>query len=354
MKILAIDLGKFNSVACLFDTATNQSEFETIATKHWAFEQLLAKTQPEQVVIETSSISGWVHDLCERLNYKVLVANANQEAWRWKNVKRKTDKDDALKLAKLAALGQISPVYVPAAERRQYRHLVKYRKTLVHRINRIQNNIRSLFDQQGISIPQGHRAWSVTGIETLSQYRKPLAQCQVEEFWQGELDLELQSLDGLWQQLQSIDDQLEKIAKQDEQIQLLQTIPGVGRKTAEVIVAILDDPHRFQNARQVSAYAGLVPDQRQSGQSNRMGNITRRGSRLLRSALVEVAWIMLRYNAWAAAVYGRICGGQKTRKKTAIVAVARKLLVRCWAMLRHKQPWQDNTPILSASTSPSS
>lgn len=354
MKILAIDLGKFNSVACLFDTATNQSEFETIATKHWAFEQLLAKTQPEQVVIETSSISGWVHDLCERLNYKVLVANANQEAWRWKNVKRKTDKDDALKLAKLAALGQISPVYVPAAERRQYRHLVKYRKTLVHRINRIQNNIRSLFDQQGISIPQGHRAWSVTGIETLSQYRKPLAQCQVEEFWQGELDLELQSLDGLWQQLQSVDDQLEKIAKQDEQIQLLQTIPGVGRKTAEVIVAILDDPHRFQNARQVSAYAGLVPDQRQSGQSNRMGNITRRGSRLLRSALVEVAWIMLRYNAWAAAVYGRICGGQKTRKKTAIVAVARKLLVRCWAMLRHKQPWQDSTSLLSASTSPSS
>lgn len=58
MKILAIDLGKFSSVACLFDSATNQSEFETIATKHWAFEQLLAKTQPEQVVIETSSISG--------------------------------------------------------------------------------------------------------------------------------------------------------------------------------------------------------------------------------------------------------------------------------------------------------
>ncbi len=354
MKILAIDLGKFNSVACLFDTATNQSEFETIATQHWGFEQLLAKTQPEQVVIETSSISGWVHDLCERLGYKVLVANANQEAWRWKNVKRKTDKDDAFKLAKLAALGQISPVYVPVAERRQYRHLVKYRKTLVHRINRIQNSIRSLFDQQGISIPGGHRAWSVAGIETLSQYRKPLDQCQIDEFWQGELDLELQSLDALWEQLQRIDERLETIAKQDEQIQLLQTIPGVGRKTAEVIVAILDNPHRFQNARQVSAYAGLVPDQRQSGKSNRMGNITRRGSRLLRSALVEVAWIMLRYNSWAITVYERICGGQKTRRKTAIVAVARKLLVRCWAMLRHKQPWQDNTSLLSASTLPSS
>jgi len=187
----------------------------------------------------------------------------------------------------------------------------------------------------------------------LSQYRKPLAECELAELWQGELDLELQSLDILWQQLQSVDDQLEKIAQQDEQVKLLQTIPGVGRRTAEVIVAALDDPNRFQNARQVSAYAGLVPDQRQSGQTNRLGRITRRGSRILRSALVEVAWAMLRYNPWAVSIYQRICGGQTTRKKIAIIAVARKLLVRCWAMLRQKQPWQDDTPQLGASTAPS-
>lgn len=193
----------------------------------------------------------------------------------------------------------------------------------------------------------------MAGIETLSQYRKPLAECELAELWQGELDLELQSLDILWQQLQSVDDQLEKIAQQDEQVKLLQTIPGVGRRTAEVIVAALDDPNRFQNARQVSAYAGLVPDQRQSGQTNRLGRITRRGSRILRSALVEVAWAMLRYNPWAVSIYQRICGGQTTRKKIAIIAVARKLLVRCWAMLRQKQPWQDDTPQLGASTAPS-
>lgn len=350
MKILAIDLGKFNSVACLFDSNLNQSEFETIATQRWAFEQLLSRTQPEQVIIETSSISGWVHDLCCGLGYKVLVANPSTEAWRWKNVKRKTDRDDALKLAKLAAFDQIVSVHIPVAERRQYRRLVKYRKTLVGRINRVQNNIRALFDQQGIGIPQGHRAWTVVGLETLGSYRKALHECDFHEFWKGELDLELQSLDGLWEQLKAVDDQLEKIAKQDEQVKLLQTIPGVGRRTAEVIVAAIDDPNRFQNVRQISAYAGLVPAQRQSGQTNRMGKITRRGSRILRSALVEVAWAMLRYNPWASALYQRICGGQKTRKKIAIIAVARKLLVRCWAMLRRKQSWQDDTPVLSPST----
>lgn len=146
MKILAIDLGKFNSVACLFDTTTNQSEFETFATQQLAFEWILNKTHPDQVLIETSSISGWVHDLIQGHGYKVVVANPSADAWRWKNVKRKTDKDDALKLAKLAALEQISTVHVPTSEHRQYRSLVKYRKTLVHRVNRVQSTIRSLFD----------------------------------------------------------------------------------------------------------------------------------------------------------------------------------------------------------------
>ena len=128
-------------------------------------------------------------------------------------------------------------------------------------------------------------------------------------------------------------------------MQLLQTIPGVGRKTAEVVVAYLDDPHRFRNARQVSCYAGMVPRRYQSGEMDRQGRIHKRGPRQLRSALVEAAWLMLRYNPWAKSVYDRLTSGQKTRKKKAIVAVARKLLVRCWVMLLRKEPWHQETTI---------
>jgi transposase len=91
--------------------------------------------------------------------------------------------------------------------------------------------------------------------------------------------------------------------------QLLMTIPGGGRRTAEVVVTALDKPERFANARQVSAYAELVPDQRQSGKTNKLRAITRRGSRLLRGVLVEVAWMLLRFNPWAQLTYERICGG---------------------------------------------
>jgi transposase len=339
MKILALDLGKFNSVACLFDTESNQTEYETIPTQVFAIEQLLQTMQPNKVVIETCTISGWVYDLCQGQGFEVVVANPSSEAWQWRNVKRKTDKDDALKLAKLQALEQIVPVYMPALEMRQYRRLVKYRKVLVGRVNQVKNSVRSLLDAQGKGLSSRAKAWTVEGMAVLEEYRKPLSECGMHELWRGELDIELTLLDKLWEQQDVLEKQLEAMAKQDERVQWLMTIPGVGRRTAEVIVTILDDPERFENGRQVSAYAGLIPEQRQSGQTNRLGAITKRGSRLLRGALVEIAWMLLRFNPWALAVYNRIYGGVKTRKKTAIVAVARKLLVCCWAMLRHKQPW---------------
>ena len=104
-------------------------------------------------------------------------------------------------------------------------------------------------------------------------------------------------------------------------------------------MAYLGDARRFSNGKQVSAYGGLVPRQFQSGETDRRGRITRRGPALLRKLLVECAWVMLRYNAWARAVYQRLSRG-KARKKQAIVALARKLLVRCWAMLRDGTPWR--------------
>lgn len=348
MKILGIDLGKFNSVACLLDTETQETLFFSFKSLRQEFKTLLAQALPNLVVIETCTISGWVYDLCQAEQFEVLVANTNQQAWCWKHVKRKTDKDDALKLTKLASLGQIDPVYMPSSESRQYRQLVKYRKKLINRSTQIQNTIRALFNQQGIVIPFGAQAWTIAGIEKLSQYRKSMQECDSNSLWQGQIGIELDLLDHLWEEQHLLEKKLTKIAKQDSRVQLLETIPGVGRITAEIVVAFIDDPNRFENARQVSAYAGLIPRQHQSGALNRMGRITKRGPKVLRTALVEASWLMLRYNSWAAAFYQRICGGQKTRKKQAITALARKLLVRCWTLLKKKEEWDDQKAIAAA------
>jgi transposase len=122
---------------------------------------------------------------------------------------------------------------------------------------------------------------------------------------------------------------------------LLETTPGLGPRTAEAVAAYLHDAGRFRTNKQVSAYSGLVPRQHQSGELDRRGRITKRGPALLRKLLVECAWCMLRYNAWARGFYQRLTGGGQRRKKQAIVALARKILVRAWAMLRDRRPWHD-------------
>jgi len=111
---------------------------------------------------------------------------------------------------------------------------------------------------------------------------------------------------------------------------------------AEAVAAFIDEPGRFETGKQVGSYAGLTPRQYQSGSMVRQGKISGQGNKVLRSLLVEVSWLGLRHNKWMNQTYHRILRGSESRKKIAITAVARKLLVRCWAMLRDGQPWRDS------------
>lgn len=341
MKILGLDLGKFKSVGCEYDSETQEARFTTVPTSPIALRQWLSRLRPEMVVFETCTIAGWVADLCLELNLKFVVANTLDEAWQWRKVKRKTDRDDALKLARMYSLGQLPTVTIPPKRVREFRSLVKYRSRLVERRVSLQNHIRSVCQRAGETLLLGHRAWTESGLQLLKSWSKPLAECGVDEFWKGELHLELSGLEQVQKLEKEVEVKLTALSRQDERTQLLQTIPGVGRVTAEVIVAFVDDAKRFGSAREVSAYAGLVPRQFQSGELDRRGRITKRGPSLLRKTLVEVSWLLLRYNSWAKRLMERISRGQKTRRKQALTAVARKLLVRCWAMLRDGTRWHD-------------
>jgi transposase len=278
----------------------------------------------------------------------VKVANCCHEAWKWKKVKRKTDRDDALKLAKMALNDELPTVHVPSPPKRQKRRLILHRRSLVARRTQCKNAIRSIFSQQGLShtLPRGTKAWTKAGIEQLAAEARPLADCDLDldNLWRGRLQLELQLLEVLHRQILATERKLDELARDDAQVKLLQTVPGVGTRLAETVANCLDDPHRFGSAAEVSSYAGLVPKQMESGTMKRIGRITRRGSSLLRGMLVEVAWMVWRHNAWAKGFVARISRGMKLRKKIAIVALARKLLVILWAMLRDNASWRGKSP----------
>ena len=131
-----------------------------------------------------------------------------------------------------------------------------------------------------------------------------------------------------------------QLQKADADVTRVATLPGVGRPTAQVIVTVLDGARRFASRRQVSAYAGLTPRRFQSGQMDRSGRISKRGNRLLRWALNQAAWAAVRCSLEWRALYLRLGGGTKTRRKQAIVALMRKLLVVAWAVLRDQSRYQ--------------
>jgi transposase len=344
--ILALDLGKYKSVACAYDRGgVAEPRFESLTSDRDHLRRLFARHRPAVVVIEACLLAAWVHDLCAELGLACKVANTASEAWKFKHQKRKTDKDDALRLAHLEALGQLPTVVLPDPPTRQWRQLIAYRQTLVGRRVAAQNRLRAILVGQGLPAPRGARAWTVTGLRGIARHARPLAECGPDELWRGLLDLTLTDHRQVRQLLDQAEARLDELAKASTAVRLLETTPGVGPRTAEAVVAHLHQPGRFATGKQVSAYGGLVPRQYQSGETDRRGRITRRGPALLRKLLVECAWVMLRYNRWAREVYLRLTHGGKTHKKQAVVALARKLLVRCWAMLRDGTPWRGGPAI---------
>jgi transposase len=339
--IVAIDLGKYKSVACIFDLATSEYAITSFQTTRGELARLLAERRPGVVIIEACLLAGWVHDLCAEQGVRCLVANTASEAWKFKHLKRKTDKDDALRLAQLYQLGQLPTVTLPPATVRQWRSLIACRQTWVGRRVAVQNRIRALFVAQGLPAPRGAKAWSATGLAGIAAQAKPLADCGPEDLWRGLLEQSLTEYRQVCELIAQAEAKLDALAKQSAEVKLLQTAPGLGPRTAEVVAAYLHDARRFQTGKQVSAYSGLVPRQHQSGEIDRRGRITKRGPALLRKLLVECAWCMIRYNTWARGFYLRLTGCGQRRKKQAIVALARKILVRAWAMLRDGRAWHD-------------
>ena len=194
----------------------------------------------------------------------------------------------------------------------------------------------------GLAGAAGAKAWTATGLAGIATQAKPLAECGADELWRGLLELALTE----YRQVCELVAQAETRARRAGQAERRRdpAADGAGAGAAHGGdgggVSARRRP-ASQTGKQVSAYSGLVPRQHQSGEMDRRGRITKRGPALLRKMLVECAWCMMRYNAWARGIYQRLTGGGQRRKKQAIVALARKILVRCWAMLRDKKPWRD-------------
>jgi transposase len=340
--ILAIDLGKNKSVVCQMDRGSLKTQYRTIRTRPEVFHDLFAALDaPHSIVLfEVGSQAGWVADMLRAMSLDFKVANTNNPAWKWANNPDKSDKKDAHRLAMMYHHGFFPEVYIPCKAVRQKRSLVYYRQKLVNRLTQVKNSIRALLGTVAMELPAGKNGWTKKQLKALAEQAASFEGIDdLCDLWRGQLYTELQLYAALQEQLDHVTAKLDALNKQKEAVHLLQTVPGVGPRTAEALVAVIDDPHRFKSCRQVCNYVGLTPRRYQSGQMERSGRISKRGNPLLRMLLVQAGWASLQYG-WARDIYQRIGRGSAKRRKIAIIAVARHILMRCWAMLRDNQPWQ--------------
>lgn len=342
--ILAIDLGKFKSCFCKLDTNTGEITFSTEKTSrqnfYWIFQGL--KRSNPIVLFEAGAQAGWVADMLTEIKIEFKVANVSHPAWRWKENQSKSDKKDAQRLIRMYSSGFFPQIYVPSRQTREKRSLVAYREKLLCKTRDVKNFVRSLMTSHAIDLPAGRKCWTKGYRSELIDLSTPMELLDdIEMLWKGQLSLAIKQLEQLETMLKTVEKKLDVLAEKNKKIAILKTIPGVGPRTAEALAYIIDDPHRFKNSRQVSGYVGLCPRRYQSGNCDYNGGISKQGNRLLRALLTQAAWTSLKCG-WSVEIYKRVRQGSSKRSTIAIIAVARHILIRAWAMLRDNCPWDES------------
>lgn len=299
--------------------------------------------EPFQVCFEASCGYGPLYDALTPLAARVVVAHPGQLKLIYRS-KQKNDRRDAEKLAKLLMLDVVTPVHVPDSEVRAWRQLITFRRREIEKQTKVKLQLRALLRGLAIRLPEKMKLWTKAGLAWLTQLEFP------HESHAMHRDLLLSELKLLRTQIHRVEQQLNRIAERHPAVEQLQSIPGVGPRTAEAIVAFLDAPQRFRNAKSIGAYFGLVPQQDQSGEKNRLGHITRQGPSVVRGLLGEAAWQAIRRSPTVRAYYERIHGGDRDRKKIAIVATAHYLARVTWAMLRDGSLWRESVTVPNTKT----
>jgi transposase len=339
MYSLGLDIHQRRSSACILDE-NGKVVKERQVLGSWG--RLLMEVQrwraelpgPLAVCYEASCGYGYLHDHLRSLAERVVVAHPGHLRLIFRS-KRKNDRVDAKKLATLLLLDQVPQVYVPSVEVRGWRALIEYRRRLIAKRTRVKNGLRAVLRGHGVVAPVGRRLWTRAGQTWLREVALPTSAAALQR---DLLEEELQHLNA---QVLRVEKELNARGRAHPGVQLLRTIPGVGPRTSEAVVAYLDDPKRFRHNKAVGSYFGLVPCQDASAETNRLGHITRSGPSSVRQLVTEAAWQGIRRDPTLRAYFERIQGGDPQRKKIALVATAHYLLRVMQALLRTGQAWRE-------------
>jgi transposase len=335
MKFVGVDLHKKTISICV--VAKVRGQFKVIDRKRFAcrptdmITKYLQTLGRFQLTVESTIGYEWFAALVDPLCDRLVIAHPAKLRVIAEST-RKTDKIDAQILAEFLAHDMLPAAWMPTGRVRQHRSLVRYRHRIQRQITSLKNRSRGLLaryneDRAGLFTKAGWRiAMSLPLLDT-------------EKWILARLGAELHYHH---KRLKEADEALAEFAKtapaiERELREILATMPGVGVVTIDVVLAELGDVRRFRNSRQITSFAGLDPGVRESASKRTNLGISRAGSRMLRWAMIQLAWRVIRQSTRWRHRYEQL----KARKgsKQAITAIARRQLVVIAALLRRGETY---------------
>lgn len=272
--------------------------------------------------IEASGYSHWFETMLMELGHQVWVGDAT-EIRRLAKRRQKNDRRDAKHILELLLRGEFPRLHRYAPESQMVLRQLRYRHKVVKHSTMVKNSLRAIALGSGVNVQA--KLTSKAGLERLRALPLSALLATERDEW-------LRLLDQLEGQRKTVEKQLHTTAKTDPRVQRLLTHPGVGLLTALCLVHALGPVERFATTRKVAAYVGLEPMEHSSGEKKHYGAISKAGNRLLRFLLGEAAHMAaLKDDEWRV-FYMRLKSKRGTAK--AVIATARKLLIRCYITLR--------------------
>ena len=288
---------------------------------------------PCRVAIEATRNHAFVHDLLEGEGLDVFVSHPKHtEAIT--SSKKKSDRHDAITLARLLKAELLTESYVPPLEVRLLRELVREQRRLVSISTRARNWIRATLAQDGLNchfrdiFGKGAQAWLACANIHPSRRRSVARNLELIAFLQD--------------RIRTVSEEIVALVKDDPDVRLLITIPGVGYLTAAAIRSEIGDVTRFSSDRHLASYAGLVTTTRESAGFVRHGHIMKEGSAVLRWALSMAVIHLIRKPGPLNVFYERL--REKHGKKSARTATARKLARYVFAILTTRKEYDPQMP----------
>jgi len=330
MYYAGLDVSLRSTHVCVEDERGRRVARVMVATEPGALAGVLGRyvARGLRVALEAGNQTGWIYGVLRELGAGVHVVHPLKVKWIAES-KSKTDRVDAALLARLLRIGGLpEPVHMPSRRSRELRALLQGRRQLVQLRTRLLNVVRGLARQQRVSL-RPRALLTAAGWQELR--RQPLSPALREIVTAYEATVATTNV-----ALKSLDRELQQRARGDERVARLQTIPGVRSVSAQTLVAVVDRIERFASAKKLVAYSGLAPSVRASGERVEYGRITKQGRSEIRATWVQAAHAVLAVQSPGARPLRRWWAriAQRRGKKTAIVALARKLLTIAFHLLR--------------------